>query len=450
MSSGNVNIDRELELVFDNLCRSIWKGCKKLKNKANLAVFFLVVLITSFSVVNKDELPDSLPLKIFLYLLPLIYLGMLGVIKSTSEKEREAQSDLFISNGFVSKDGKPPAFIAEKAVSDTISELTYTAMIPLAEWQNKKETIEQVLDRSVLSISQGKSKRTFILKCLPSGYKFPEFLPWKDDLISKKSGVVRIGDDSFGRLEFDLNKLPHIIVAGETGSGKSVLMRCILWQLLNQGAKAYMMDFKSGVEFGIEYEQFGEVVTDQARALEVLTLLEEENKKRLELFRECKVKNLNEYNERYNENLSRIVLVIDEVAEMLDKKGALSGDKKIIEQIEGKMSTLARLARAAGIHMMLGIQRPDANILTGQIKNNIPIRICGRFADNAASQIVLGNTEATRLPDIKGRFMYKLGADTKMFQAYLFDDSMLREIDIQPGKILCDFMVRKKKKATTA
>ena len=75
-------------------------------------------------------------------------------------------------------------------------------------------------------------------------------------------------------------------------------------------------------------------------------------------------------------------------------------EKQIYEQIEGKLSTLARLSRATGINLFMGVQRPDANVLTGQIKNNIPVRISGRFADKTASEIVLGNTDAVNLPDI--------------------------------------------------
>ncbi len=103
-----------------------------------------------------------------------------------------------------------------------------------------------------------------------------------------------------------------------------------------------------------------------------------------------------------------------------------------MEVIEGYTSSIARLSRATGINLVLGIQRPDANVLTGQIKNNIPIRISGRFADNSASEIVLGNTMAVDLPDIKGRFLYRLGNEIVPFQAYYFDDdTMLDEEVIQ-------------------
>ena len=168
-----------------------------------------------------------------------------------------------------------------------------------------------------------------------------------------------------------------------------------------------MIDFKGGVEFGKKYERYGEVITDRKRALEVLTMLVNENEARLKLFRDLEVKNLKEYNYKTHQNLSRIGVFIDEVAELLDKKGVAKEDKPIYEKIEALMSTLARLSRATGINLILGVQRPDANILTGQIKNNIPVRISGRFADKTASEIVLGNTMACNLPDVRVDFCIK-------------------------------------------
>ena len=274
---------------------------------------------------------------------------------------------------------------------------------------------------------------------LPSDFKIPKKIEWKDEYIKKDSGVVTLGKSALEEIVFDLNRVPHVLIAGETGSGKSVILREILWQLINQGSRVYMLDFKGGVEFGLDYERYGEVVTERERALQILTELEKENAKRLALFREMRVKNIVEYNRKMKQNLCRVGVFCDEVAEMLDKKGAPKELKALMEQIEGKLSTLARLSRATGINLILGMQRPDANVLTGQIKNNIPVRISGRFADKTASEIVLGTTDAVNLPDIKGRFLYKMGNETQEFQAYYFDDeTMLTDVFVEVGDMLTD------------
>ena len=236
-----------------------------------------------------------------------------------------------------------------------------------------------------------------------------------------------------------MNKTPHVLSAGETGSGKSVILRTMLWQLLNKGCRAYMIDFKGGVEFGKAYEKFGQVITEKETALEVLSMLTKENKKRLDLFRDLEVKNLKEYNQKTKSDLCRIVVIIDELAELLDKTGLSKEDKEILVAIEKELSTLARLSRATGINLLLGVQRPDAKVITGQIKTNVPVRICGRFADNSASEIVLSNTKAKDLQDVKGRFLIKVGADTEEFQAYYFDDEKhLKDINRNVGSLLIE------------
>ena len=118
------------------------------------------------------------------------------------------------------------------------------------------------------------------------------------------------------------------------------------------------------------------------------------------------VRSLPEYREKVNREFPRIVVACDEVAEMLDKAGKTKERKENIEKIESYLSTIARQGRAFGIHLFLATQRPDANILNGQIKNNMDIRICGK-ADATLSTIILGDGKAdTEIPkDAQGRFI---------------------------------------------
>ena len=98
-------------------------------------------------------------------------------------------------------------------------------------------------------------------------------------------------------------------------------------------------------------------------------------------------------------------------------------NKELVTAIIGQLSTLARLGRAFGIHLVLATQRPDANVLPGQIKNNIDIRICGR-ADLVLSQIILDNGDAAALPkDIPGRFLCNLDGGT-LFQGYAIENAL--------------------------
>lgn len=154
--------------------------------------------------------------------------------------------------------------------------------------------------------------------------------------------------------------------------------------------------------------------------LEILTILVDEIENRKEILRNSGCANIGEYNKLNAYTLKRMIFACDEVAEVLDKTGLSKEEKELVTKIEGKLSVIARQGRAFGIHLILATQRPDANILTGQIRNNIDFRVCGR-ADNVLSQIILDNTEAAdKIPkESQGLF---ITYDGVVFQRYLFDE----------------------------
>lgn len=445
-------VEEILRVVFSAffaLFKNTFRGMRRL-NKVPAWIGLVVLIcaaIMAFAVREEILGLESLfgntlpvPVRYGLYwlclLLPLVYLCILG---SAADNKARQHSKIFEDIGFKGKDGETP-YLLEQKMDGHKKNYMFRSNIPLGEWKKAKERLETALDCSIRQMLPGKNKKTVRLITVPSDFQIPNMLRWNDKIITPDDAVLHIGQSDLDTVGFDLNRTPHVLAAGETGSGKSVILRAMLWQMINKGCRLYMIDFKGGVEFGKPYERFGEVITDRKRALKVLEQLVKENQARLELFRELEVKNLREYNEKTGENLCRVGVFIDEIAEMLDKKGVAKADREIYEKLEGELSTLARLSRATGINLFLGVQRPDANVLTGQIKNNVPVRISGRFADKPASEIVLGNTAACDLPDVKGRFLYKVGNETVEFQSYYFDDEKdLRDVDIVPGDMLTDF-----------
>lgn len=452
MGSSN-NLDKQLEEAVGNFLKmlgriiaaffkGVFRGIKKL-NKwqtwIGVVIAVLIVLLGTMCKTKIMEIESPAYIRWLLYGIlmaaPVVYLLILGGFRDKREQDYE---QMFKDIGFLGKDGKCPAFCVVKEDGKKRI-LTFKSNIPLADWRAARARLETALDCNILKMEYGNSKKLVQLTVLPADFKIPEMLTWSDSYCNSQSGIITVGQSALDNISFNLNRVPHVLVAGETGSGKSVILRCILWQMILQGARVYMIDFKGGVEFGKQYERFGEVITERERALQVLELLVQENEYRLKIFRDLEVKNLSEYNRKTKQNLCRIGVFSDELAEMLDKKGVSKENRAIYEALEGKLSTLARLSRATGINLFLGVQRPDANVLTGQIKNNIPVRISGRFADKAASEIVLGNTDAVDLPDIKGRFLYKVGNETIEFQSFYFDDeTMLHETDVEVGAMLTE------------
>lgn len=162
---------------------------------------------------------------------------------------------------------------------------------------------------------------------------------------------------------------------------------------------------------------------EESDLLNLLTELVDELERRKEVFRSCGCPNLDEYNKATGATLQRLVFACDEMAELLDKNGRSKEDKELIYRIESKLSVIARQGRAFGVHLILATQRPDATILSGQIRNNLDCRVCGR-ADNVLSQIILDSTAASDLipKDARGRFLLH---DGTIFQGYLFDEQAL-------------------------
>lgn len=283
--------------------------------------------------------------------------------------------------------------------------------------------MEAALDVSIVKIIYGKSRSRVLIYAVPTQTSLPDILRWSDSYLSSDSFVLTLGESLLGDVTVNLAHIPHILLGGSTGSGKSVLLKLLLMQSLRKGAEVYIADFKGGVDFSKVWHEKCRMCFTEAELLDTLDNLVRELEQRKGLLAKTGCPNLDAYNEATGENLPRLVFGCDEVAEVLDRTGRRKGDKELLAQIESRLATIARLGRAFGIHLILATQRPDANVIPGQVKNNMDFRVCGR-ADNVLSQIILDNTSAAeQIPkDARGRFI--LG-DGTVFQGYLFEEGQL-------------------------
>ena len=293
--------------------------------------------------------------------------------------------------------------------------------IPLKVWKDKKEAIETVLDITIVKIKNGSGKSRVLIYAVPAVSDLPDMIEWKDKYLSQESFILNLGESFTGPVTVDLARVPHILLGGATGSGKSVLLKLLLMQATKKGADVCIADFKGGVDFPPVWHKECRMCFEEQSTLELLTELTEELERRKKLLKASGLPNIDHYNAATGENLQRYIFACDELAEMLDKTGLTKEQKEIVAKIESRLSVIARQGRAFGIHLILATQRPDSTILNGQIKNNINCRICGR-ADNVLSQIILDNTNAAdQIPeDAQGRFILH---DGTVFQAYWFDDT---------------------------
>ena len=192
-------------------------------------------------------------------------------------------------------------------------------------------------------------------------------------------------------LIFDSAKMPHLLIAGTTGSGKSVCINCIVMSLLYKATpeevRLIMIDPKK-VEFSI-YKNIphlmAPVVTTPKDAAGALQAAVEEMERRFELFEQVGVRDLKGYNNATKDDpdmphLPYIVIIIDELADLMMAAPS---------EVEDSICRLAQMARAAGMHLILATQRPTVNVITGLIKANVPSRIALKVSSNMDSRTIL-------------------------------------------------------------
>lgn len=339
---------------------------------------------------------------------------------------RRAAKDQLQCIGLINHAGMPPDLLRKRCDKDnprvTIWEFRNQS-IPLQEWEKKCLAIETALGITIVKLAYAKGKSRVLVYSVSADDDLPEALKWKDSYLSPKSFVLVLGESYTGPVKVNLAHIPHILLGGSTGSGKSVLLKLLLMQALHKGAEVYIADFKGGVDFPKVWHEKCRMCFTEEDLRDTLDQLVAVLEYRKSAFKALGCPNIDAYNETTEQPLPRLIFACDEVAEMLDKTGADNERKKLLAQIESRLSTIARQGRAFGIHLILATQRPDATIIPGQIRNNMDFRVCGR-ADSVLSQIILDNTSAAeQIPkDARGRF---ITGDGTVFQGYLFDEEQL-------------------------
>ena len=211
-----------------------------------------------------------------------------------------------------------------------------------------------------------------------------------------------LGKDIVGRpVVLDMAKMPHLLVAGATGTGKSVFLNTLLISLIYKYSpeelRIILVDPKV-VEFslfrGMPNLMFDEIFTDTAKVCSMLEWAVEEMEERYLKLREVLAKNIEEYNsymeKKKGKKMPKILIIIDEFADLMNS----SAERKLMEN---KISRLAAKARAAGIHLIMATQRPSADIMEGSIKTNFTSRIAFKMASATDAMVIMGEAGADKL-----------------------------------------------------
>jgi S-DNA-T family DNA segregation ATPase FtsK/SpoIIIE len=241
---------------------------------------------------------------------------------------------------------------------------------------------------------------------------------------------------------FDLTKMPHLLVAGATGQGKSVGLNAIITSLLYKKhpaqLKFVMIDPKKvelSIYSSIERHFLAKlpneeeaIITETSKVITTLKSLCVEMDSRYDLLKSAQVRNVKEYNDKFvarhlNPNhghrfLPYIVVIIDEFGDLIMTAG---------KEVELPIARIAQLARAVGIHMIIATQRPSANIITGVIKANFPARIAFKVAAAVDSRVILDSTGANQLIG-RGDMLISVNNDTTRVQCAFVDTPEVEKI----------------------
>ena len=267
-----------------------------------------------------------------------------------------------------------------------------------------------------------------------SAVSFREILSKLPAPSEKSILAVGLGKDIMGTVKWaEINATPHLLIAGATGSGKSVCINCVIASILMRArpdeVKLVMVDPKK-----VELSMYNgvphlltPVVTDPKKASIALKNIVVEMERRYQVFEDTKCKNITAYNKMCETNtdyvpLPYIVVIIDELADLMVVAG---------KDVESSIQRITQLARAAGIHLIVATQRPSTDVITGIIKANIPSRIAFSVSSGIDSRTILDHVGAERLLG-NGDMLFKpMGENVpiRIQGAFVSDEELQKIVD---------------------
>jgi len=330
-------------------------------------------------------------------------LPIIDFLKKPTKKERENSSDTKINESILEK------ILLDFGVEGKIKKISNGPVVTLNEFEPAPGVkVSKIINLSE-DIARNTSSESARIATIPGsssvGIELPKSLRenvYLSEIIlnkdfSKKSIKlpIALGKSISGLpITGDLSSMPHLLIAGTTGSGKSVCINTIILSLLYkhtpEKCKFILIDPKM-LELST-YEGIPHllcpVITEAKRAASVLGWVVKEMESRYRLMTRVGVRNIDGYNEKHKTSMPYIVVIVDEMSDLMLVAG---------KEIENYIQKLSQMARAAGIHIIMATQRPSVDVITGTIKANFPTRISFQVTSKIDSRTILGEQGAEQL-----------------------------------------------------
>ena len=373
------------------------------------------------------------------YKLPPI--NLLNTIKNVSNKDNEIKAKANITElEKVLKDFDITGKVVQVNIGPTVTqyELEIKAGTKVSKLLSIQREIALALAAKDVRIQAPIPGKNTIGIELPnktnSSVSFKEVLSKMPDVNPKNLLAVGLGKDIMGKVKWmEINTTPHLLVAGATGSGKSVCMNCIITSILMRTkpdeVKLVMVDPKK-----VELSMYNgvphllcPVVTDPKKASIALKNIVAEMEKRYDIFERTKNKNIKGYNEFCEKNpeyskMPYIVVIIDELADLM---------LVAAKEVEDSIMRITQMARAAGIHLIVATQRPSTDVITGVVKANIPSRISFAVSSQIDSRTILDSVGAEKLLGKGDMLFLPMGesSPTRIQGAFISEDEIQKVVD---------------------
>ena len=357
---------------------------------------------------KKEPISDT---KIVKFKLPVI-----DFLKKPTKKERENSSEIKINGNTLEK------ILLDFGVEGKIKKISNGPVVTLNEFEPAPGVkVSKIINLSE-DIARNTSSESARIATIPGSSSVGIELPksfrenvYLSEIISSndfsKKNIklpIALGKNISGLpITGDLSSMPHLLIAGTTGSGKSVCINTIILSLLYrhppEKCKFILIDPKM-LELST-YEGIPHllcpVITEAKRAASVLGWVVKEMESRYKLMTRVGVRNIDGYNEKHKVSMPYIVVIVDEMSDLM-----LVASK----EIENYIQKLSQMARAAGIHIIMATQRPSVDVITGTIKANFPTRISFQVTSKIDSRTILGEQGAEQLLG-KGDMLYMSSAN---------------------------------------
>lgn len=368
-------------------------------------------------------------------------LSLLKTVKNTNDKDNvNATKENIAKLERVLADFEVPGHIVECHIGPTVTqyELELKAGTKVNKFLNIRKEMELALAVKDIRIQAPIPGKNTIGIELPNkinaSVSFKEVLTHLPEVNPKTLLAVGLGKDIMGSVKWaEINATPHLLVAGATGSGKSVCINCIIASILMRAkpdeVKLVMVDPKK-VELsnynGIPHLK-APVVTDPKKASIALKNIVIEMENRYDIFEKTKCKNIRGYNELCEKNpeyvkMPYIVVIIDELADLM---------LVAAKDVEDSIMRITQMARAAGIHLIVATQRPSTDVITGVVKANIPSRISFAVSSQIDSRTILDSGGAEKLLGKGDMLFLPMGenAPIRIQGAYVSDEEIERIVN---------------------